>query len=131
MRRIATAPLCLLLLAAGLPGLGAAHGAMPGAPCGMACCKLAGAGMGPGGHPGHSGMAMPASPARGPAPEMVRCGWRCAPDRQPAVHPETLFSALPAPVRLPAPTAAATAWRQAGQSATLPYLELPDRPPRA
>lgn len=118
---MAAAPLCLLLVAVWLLNLGA-HPALPGGGCDMACCKRVGADMGR--HAGHSRMAMPAPPT-------ARCEWRCAPGQHPAAPPEMPPLALAAPVRLPAPSTAAIDWQRPPLSATPPYLELSERPPRA
>ena len=124
MRRLAAALLSALLAAAGMPvlgtavagcsraatgvpaaGIGAAH--RHGADCRMSCCVV-----------------RPAAASRG-----CRCG-RSQP-RQPAGFAAGMPSILPAPPRLPLPRAAAVDWRQPGPVAALPFLGVPERPPRA
>lgn len=128
MRRFAAALLSALLAAAGMPvpgtavtacsraaavapaagpaaGIAAAHRHGPG--CRMSCCVV-----------------RPAA-----ASSCCRCG-RSQP-RQPAGFAAGMPSILPAPPRLPLPRGAALAWRQPGLPAALPFLGIPERPPRA
>jgi hypothetical protein len=129
MRRLAAALLSALLAASGMPVLGTAaggcsQGAAAGAPaagtaagiaaahrhgadCRMSCCVV-----------------RPAAASRG-----CRCG-RSQP-RQPAGFAAGMPSILPAPPRLPLPRGAALAWLQPGLPAALPFLGIPERPPRA
>ena len=78
-----------------------------GADCRMSCCVV-----------------RPAAASRG-----CRCG-RSQP-RQPAGFAAGMPSILPAPPRLPLPRGAALAWLQPGLPAALPFLGIPERPPRA
>jgi hypothetical protein len=136
MRRLAAALLSALLAAAGMPVLGTAA-----AGCSHAVAGAAGAAGVPATGPA-AGIAA-AAHRHGADCRMSCCvvrpaaaagsGCRCgrSQPRQPAGFAAGMPSILPARPRLPLPRAAALAWRQPGLPAALPFLGIPERPPRA
>jgi len=130
MRRLAAALLSALLAAAGMPILGSAAAECPHAAAGAPAA-------GPAGH--SAGMAH----RHGPGCRMSCCvvrpaasasgGCQCGRNlpRQPASFAAGMPSILPAPPRLPLPRSAALAWLQPALPAALPFLGIPERPPRA
>jgi hypothetical protein len=94
--------------AAGIAAAAHRHG--PG--CKMSCCVV-----------------RPA--ARPAAAAACGCRSRGSQPRQPAGFAAGMPSILPAPPRLPLPRGAALAWRRPELPAALPFLGIPERPPRA
>jgi hypothetical protein len=134
MRRFAAALLTALLTAAGMPTLGtgtaaAAAAASTGAAAGTTAAGTAAAGTAAA-HRHGPGCRMsccvvpPAAASRG-----CRCGRSQAPRL--AGFAAGTPSVLPAPPRLPLPRSAGFEWRRAGLPAALPFLGIPERPPRA
>ena len=128
MRRFAAALLTALLAAAGLPTLGTGTAAA-GTP-GTAAAGAAAPGIAAAAHRHGPGCRMsccvvpPAAASRG-----CRCGRGHAPRL--AGFAAGTPSILPAPPRLPLPRDAGFEWRRAGLPAALPFLGIPERPPRA
>ncbi|HEV3076573.1 MAG TPA: hypothetical protein VHB47_19275 [Thermoanaerobaculia bacterium] len=131
MRRLAAALLSALLAAAGMPAPGAAAagcsraGAATGAPTAGPVAGIAAA------HQHGPGCKMSCCVARpaAAAASACRCGRRQP--RQAAGFAAGTPSILPVPPRLPLPRGAALAWRQPGLPPVLPFLGVPERPPRA
>jgi hypothetical protein len=130
MRRIAAALLSVLLAAAGMPAMGTAVSGCSRAAAGASADSAAGAPAASAAAHRHGAdcrmtccVAHPAAAAAG-----CRCG-RSQP-RQPGGLTAGMHSILPAPPRLPLPRSAALGWRRAELSAALPFLGLPERPPR-
>jgi hypothetical protein len=140
MRRLAAAMLSALLAAAGLPLIGAAASECSHAAAAAPAADRAGRAPGvPGdGAPG----ATAAAHRHGPdcrmfccvaRPAAASCVCRCSRSqpRQQASFAAGMPSILPAPPRLPLPRSAALDALQARLPAALPFLGLPERPPRA
>jgi hypothetical protein len=125
MRRLAAALLSALLAAAGMPVLDTAAGG-----CSRAATGLPAAGSPVAAHRHGADCRMSCCVVR---PAAASGGCRCgrSQPRQAAGFAAGMPSILPAPPRLPLPRGAALAWRQPGLPAALPFLGIPERPPRA
>jgi hypothetical protein len=136
MRRFAAALLTALLAAAGMPTLGT--GTAAAAATGAAAAGTIATGT------AATGTAATAAAAHrhGPGCRMSCCvvppaaasrGCRCGRSQAPrlAGFAAGTPSVLPAPPRLPLPRSAGLEWRRAGLPAALPFLGIPERPPRA
>jgi len=129
MRRLAAALLSALLAAAGMPAPGAAAAACSRAAAGVPAAGTA-AGMAAA-HRHGPDCKMSCCAARPAAASSRTCRCGGSQPRQAAGFAAGMPSILPAPPRLPMPHGVARAWRQPGVPAALPFLGVPERPPRA
>ena len=128
MRRLAAALLSALLAAAGMPAPGMAAAACSRAGSAPAAGPAAGIATAHRHGPGCKMSCCVVRPAAASS-SACRCG-RSQP-RHAAGFAAGMPSILPAPPRLPLPRGAALAWRQPGLPPALPFLGVPERPPRA
>jgi len=156
MRRLAAALLSALLAAAGTPVLGTAVAgcsrSAAGAPAAgvpaadradradrahpaTAAPRGGAAGIAAAAHRHGPGCKMSCCvvrpPVRPAAAASCGCRYRGSQPRQPAGFAAGMPSILPAPPLLPLPRGVALAWRRPEPPAALPFLGIPERPPRA
>ncbi|HEY6321331.1 MAG TPA: hypothetical protein VJA16_07220 [Thermoanaerobaculia bacterium] len=132
MKELTAALLSALLAAAGMPAPGtAAAGCSRVAAGAPAAGPATGPAAGIAAHRHGPDCKMSCCVARPAAASSRACRCGRSQPRQPAGFAAGMPSILPVPPRLPLPCGAALAWRQPGFPPALPFLGVPERPPRA